>query len=313
MSISADAILTILVFLIVALHLYRRFRKESLRRTAAPSGPHPHERPHLDPQEVERALEKIDERLEQHRLDYICIRPQAERAKAPWQSKFGGRAYWPRSEPYPEGNDGQRLFLLAQLNLEEIPTLPSLPGLPDSGLLQFFVSDDELLGLPLDMPQPPLEGGTRGNYRVVFHAEVEQDRDRLTQDVPHTRDTTHFPLREEYALTFSRESGLPALADYRFAATGIDLAAMPDEIMDELFDRNEAAGSRIGGYANFTQDDPRHGQPLGAWPLLFQMDSHSSEGVEIMWGDAGVANFFIRPEDLERRDFSRVWYNWDCC
>lgn len=31
-----------------------------------------------------------------------------------------------------------------------------------------------------------------------------------------------------------------------------------------------------------------------------------------MWGDMGVANFFIRREDLLRRDFSRVWYTWDC-
>ena len=36
------------------------------------------------------------------------------------------------------------------------------------------------------------------------------------------------------------------------------------------------------------------------------------QGKDIMWGDVGVANFFIRPEDLKNKDFSKVLYNWDC-
>ena len=37
------------------------------------------------------------------------------------------------------------------------------------------------------------------------------------------------------------------------------------------------------------------------------MDAASSE-----WRDSGVCNFFIRPENLAKRDFSRVLYHWDC-
>ena len=33
----------------------------------------------------------------------------------------------------------------------------------------------------------------------------------------------------------------------------------------------------------------------------------------ILWGDCGVANFFIPRANLERLDFSQVLYNWDCC
>jgi uncharacterized protein YwqG len=33
---------------------------------------------------------------------------------------------------------------------------------------------------------------------------------------------------------------------------------------------------------------------------------------EIICGDVGVANFFIRPGDLAKKDFSQVMYNWDC-
>jgi uncharacterized protein YwqG len=32
-----------------------------------------------------------------------------------------------------------------------------------------------------------------------------------------------------------------------------------------------------------------------------------------MWGDSGVAQFFMHEDDLRRRDFSKVRYNWDCC
>jgi uncharacterized protein YwqG len=34
---------------------------------------------------------------------------------------------------------------------------------------------------------------------------------------------------------------------------------------------------------------------------------------DIMWGDVGVGNFFIDYNDLLKKDFSKVLYNWDCC
>ena len=44
--------------------------------------------------------------------------------------------------------------------------------------------------------------------------------------------------------------------------------------------------------------------------LLLQLDS--DELMDLMWGDMGVGHFFIRASDLERRDFSKVLYDWDC-
>lgn len=31
----------------------------------------------------------------------------------------------------------------------------------------------------------------------------------------------------------------------------------------------------------------------------------------LKWGENGIANFFIHPDDLKKRDFSKVLYNWD--
>ena len=65
-------------------------------------------------------------------------------------------------------------------------------------------------------------------------------------------------------------------------------------------------GHHLLGYPYFTQEDPREGLYK---TLLFQMDSDNG----ILWGDAGVGNFFIDLEKLKQRDFSDVFYTWDCC
>ena len=56
------------------------------------------------------------------------------------------------------------------------------------------------------------------------------------------------------------------------------------------------------------------------WRALFtamaefqpQRKFDEANGVEMLWGDVGVCNFFIHPHDLAKRDFSKVLYNWDC-
>lgn len=67
------------------------------------------------------------------------------------------------------------------------------------------------------------------------------------------------------------------------------------------------------GYPDFSWigSDPRdENSPYDT--LLFQIDSEIYDGGEeyILWGDGSVANFFIRHEDLENLDFSRVLYYW---
>lgn len=79
-----------------------------------------------------------------------------------------------------------------------------------------------------------------------------------------------------------------------------------DDVMDGLCDMYEEYMCQVGGYPFFTQSDPRSADDGEV--LLFQLNSVK----DIMWGDAGVANFFIDREALKNRDFSHVMYNWDC-
>ena len=80
---------------------------------------------------------------------------------------------------------------------------------------------------------------------------------------------------------------------------------------DEVIESLNCDGSHVGGYPYFTQSDPREYEAAyqKCDTVLLQIDTDD----EIMWGDSGVANFFIPAEDLAKKDFSRVLYNWDCC
>ena len=94
---------------------------------------------------------------------------------------------------------------------------------------------------------------------------------------------------------------------------GVEPEAYVDAAV-ERFDRNPQSlanvfntgdGHKLGGYPYFTQTDPR--SPDTRLRLLLQLDSDE----HMMWGDAGVGNFFIDPEALARADFSRVMLTWD--
>jgi uncharacterized protein YwqG len=68
----------------------------------------------------------------------------------------------------------------------------------------------------------------------------------------------------------------------------------------------------VGGFPHFTQGDYR---PEGYSELLLQIDSFDySDGYEntVMWGDGGVINFFIKPENLKNADFSDIYIGGDC-
>ena len=93
------------------------------------------------------------------------------------------------------------------------------------------------------------------------------------------------------------------LAEQKPAGAGRSLA-------DEVYAVFPEGGHKIGGYAYFTQSDPRDEKAEYLdMILLLQIDSQDNA---ILWGDVGVGNFFIHPDDLKRKDFSKVLYNWDC-
>ena len=74
-------------------------------------------------------------------------------------SKLGGVPYLPADGEVPTDKKGRQLRLLAQLRLAELPE--NRMGLPEEGILQFWILDDDLLGLETDPDQMTESKGHR--------------------------------------------------------------------------------------------------------------------------------------------------------
>lgn len=223
----------------------------------------------------------------------------------PTRSRFGGLPYWPNDQPYPQGADGRWLYLLAQIDFEEVPPLKYFP---DRGVLQFFIADDELWGLDMAMPN------RQHGFRVVYHRTTAVGERARLKDFSFLQPPRRpLPFQQARSLDFIPDRQALASDDYRFADRFPEVWES-DDLCDLYSDTLSAMGHRLGGYPFFTQDDPRSVEPehrADVLELLLQVDSDDEAG--ILWGDMGVCNFFIDPENLQRLDFSEILYNWDCC
>ena len=211
------------------------------------------------------------------------------------------------------GAAGEALVLLAQINFAE---MPSTPGYPTQGLLQFFIAaKDDLYGASFDDGDlAMLSLADQRRFRIVYWP----DSSLPSTALPVVADA-HTPHRADKPrrMRFIEDTEPLSTGDYRFDSlfAGNAYAAAEsfaltrgvdaDALFDAVWERHSGAGHKVGGYPFFTQTDPRDG---GEWELLLQLDSDE----DMMWGDVGVGNFFILPADLARADFSRVAYNWDC-
>jgi uncharacterized protein YwqG len=269
------------------------------------------------------SFEPFRDKLEATALPYLQIKTHITQAATLWQSKFLGLPYLPKSTPLPQTPQGDYLSLLAQINFAETH---QLEGFPKQGLLQFYIAPGDLYGADFDHP-------TRQNgFRVLYHAEPEMDESALITDFdwmpsPWKGDESTMPFevfskylsqpKSCFALTFERKISPISLGDYQYSAlVGHDSTARWTNSEADADEYNgQFVGHRLGGYPLFTQTDPRAFLPQSHDPyrLLLQIDSESNNKIDILWGDTGICNFFIRQSALEQLDFSEVIYNWDCC
>ena len=239
-------------------------------------------------------------------------------------STFGGFPYLPENFEYPTDSRGNPLTLLAQINWEEVPPLEHYP---QTGILQFYISrSDDIYGADFDRPRE------QKDWRVLYFPRI--DRENYHTDFAFLGspedyyDCTPLDIGARNSegnclkLNFEKIAQPILRSDYQFERlfgddaeqTGND-SRIDDRVWDEYGDLYSSFGHRIGGYAGFTQADPRayirerdKANSANDWLLLLQIDSDE----EILWGDVGVGNFFIKQEDLKALNFSDVWYNWDC-
>ena len=107
-----------------------------------------------------------------------------------------------------------------------------------------------------------------------------------------------------------------SFCDYQFNLFDIYNDEEVEDKLGEYLDKFNSQGHKLLGYPFFVQEDIRcqtADEDPDPYILLFQIDSdRNNNGCNIIWGDSGIANFFIVKSDLKKLDFSRVMYNWDC-
>lgn len=241
-----------------------------------------------------------------------------------FDTKIGGLPYWDKSVEFPKGADNERLALLAQLNMSDFKDNALLP---DKGILQFFISSNNVYGMNFN------DLTDQTSFRVVYHESINTNVviDDIKNNFITSKDVDtecyDLPFTGEFALDVNKITSFMGDSDYRFMGLLEDSIAELDIAKREEFEASDVlsempvkmrwelqcSGNRVLGYPYFTQYDVRDDEAYRDYDiLLLQIDSDMNNK-SIMWGDVGVANFFIRSEDLKNKDFSKVIYTWDCC
>jgi uncharacterized protein YwqG len=259
---------------------------------------------------IARAFANEWSAFEATRLEYVGIEAVPVESMKLEQSKLGHYPKIPVDFEYPKGTDGKYLYPLAQINFKDVPPLPGYPG---SGLLQFYISvDDDVWGIDFD------DSRSQKNFRVLYFEEHEvENHETDFSFLQETIASDNSPVHKPHSLSFSIKEEYIGVGDVRYENNAGKIVSrisdkypdIKEDLEDSLYDEFNPGGHKIGGYAYFTQSDPReYDDVLKDYIVLLQIDSDD----EIMWGDSGVANFFIHPDDLTKKDFSKVLYNWDC-
>lgn len=246
-----------------------------------------------------------------------------------FDSKIGGTPYIPKDFEYPYSvtNPEVPLRLLAQINFEQ---MPKLEGFPTTGILQVFINDceDSMYGCDLysDSTEPL-------NYRIIYHKTIDYNANYLDTipEIPEC-DSWSFvapicckliPNLEYQGITIENEGFDTKLKEVLKRLYPNSTEQEVEDFIDDydtLSDGYEQyiytpetpiGGHAIGGYPYNIQGDPRSEERFEEYStLLLQLDT--DDDADMMFGDCGVANFFIKPQDLKDLNFNDVLYSWDC-
>lgn len=234
-------------------------------------------------------------------------------------SKIEGIPYIPKGKKISTNSKGQQFMFLAQINCED---LKGLEDFPQEGILQFWILGEDLLGLDFD------DYTNRDGFDVIYYEKIE---DYYSEDEfkemynPYKFDLKYMetliasePCKMKFSLKKQKESFNYELLDNLFKevleeeSLGFNEKDKLYEEVEKLYDDEfyeEIVGTKCNGFPYFTQWEPRDEEQMKEYDTsLFQIDS----GKEVMIGDSGVMHFFINREKLKNKDFSDVFYHWDC-
>ncbi len=272
----------------------------------------------------------MDAVMQRNAMQAYSVTIKEDEKPSIFHSKFGGMPYWDGSKEYPKDSQGEKLVLIAQFNLDN----NKIEALPDGGMLQFFGKPEEIFSQGF---------GTwddQDKYRVVYHERIDYnvcEKELSSMELPDSTRMNypkHVPISNETQVELTVKTAYLGNEDYRYYQEFSDAIKERFDMnlsennyykvleSDERYDlehKMSNAGSWLLGYSQFARKDPREKEKQFRQydRLLFQLDVHylNREQNEYYFkhGGCGVANFFIRNEDLLNRDFSHIMYHWECC
>lgn len=242
-----------------------------------------------------------------------------------FDSKVGGTPYVPNEFEYPRSTiNNEPLQLLAQINFEQMPKLEDFPS---KGILQFYIQDtfDTMYGLDFSTPTQ------QKDFRVIYHENIDYSANNLDK-IPTIKQCSEFDFIVEKCCKLVPQlinNQAMLMCDVNFWDTleNIFIEIYPNATKQEFEDfcqqddtdnyiwdncfNEDLAYHSIGGYPFFTQSDPREECSYADYTtLLLQLNTDDTCGMT--WGDNGIGNFFIKPNDLKNLNFNDVLYYWDC-
>ena len=271
---------------------------------------------------MDKIINRIKEKTET--VFYRAICEKVENISI-FSSKLGGIPYWDLNRKYPTDSKGNKLALLAQINFEKEKFEDK--KMPKTGIVQIFLATDKTNGFNFEAQD------VQKDWKIIYHEKINmniKEEEILKLNIPistrlDANKEEYFPFYEEYLLNFEKCIGCIGDRNYNFddiiknivkelfnedMSEISSLEYFLEEEYDYLTEIIETTGHKVLGYPHFTQYDPRFRDNYKRYDtLLLQIDSGD---YDIMWGDYGVANFFINSKDLKNKDFSKVLYNWDC-
>ncbi len=204
-------------------------------------------------------LEKVANSVKKHTArDSYSIELLKEKTSL-FDSKLGGIPYWDLSRKYPVDKNGNKLILLAQINLEN-ENFES-DKLPNTGMLQFFVENE-------------FNCSFKENNKVIYHEKIDKS---ITEDdirklnIPTSLDSEiDITIKDEYKLSFKKVKDTISIHDYRFYDVlekvynklyeTNDFHAFKNELEfeDVMYDKfSDGEGHKLLGFPHFCQEDPR--------------------------------------------------------
>ncbi len=250
-------------------------------------------------------LKDYEEELEKYKREVVKIAAKSLEVPALKDSlniktsKFLGIPFYPKSKDYPKDKNGKPMLLAAQLNFEEIP---KLSGFPADGILQLFLSGTDWYD---------------EESKIVYHSKSETEEEFMDDfSFISQEDYEEMPIQTIHKLKFKKSIENGGLDDCQFDFQFGDLdwldfiEKLSEEEESEFDDYFDAGGHKLGGYAEFTQSDPRgYGHRNINDVQLLQIDSED----DIIFGDVGVGHVFIDEKSLRNKEFSKAYFTWDCC